>query len=319
MPVHPQLQALLDGLAALDPPPMAEQSPEAVRAAYDQLASADAGRPEVAAVEDRTIPVLGGDLAMRVYTPEAAADAPSGTTRFGALVWFHGGGWVIGNLETADATCRKLCRGAGVVVVSVDYRLAPEHPYPAGLEDAWAGLEWVAANAAVLGVDGERLAVGGDSAGGNLAAVVALRARDLGALALRHQLLVYPATDLRMGHPSIAENGEGYFLTREAMHWFAGHYLGPDRALGDPADPAVSPLLADDLSGVAPAHVITAEYDPLRDEGDAYAARLADAGVAVAHDPSPGMIHGFFGMGAIAPVADEAVSRAAERLREALA
>nr|MBA2282845.1 alpha/beta hydrolase [Acidimicrobiia bacterium] len=269
--VDPVLKTLLDQLAALGGPGVETMTPDDARANY-QLMVVMAGAPEeVASAVDGEV----AGVPVRTYRP--AGGDPVGT-----LAWFHGGGWVIGNLESADATCRKLCRGAGVVVVSVDYRLAPEHPYPAGLEDAWAGLEWVAANAAVLGVDGERLAVGGDSAGGNLAALVALRARDLGAPILRHQLLVYPATDLRMGHPSIAENGDGYFLTREAMSWFADHYLGPDRSHGDPADPAVSPLLADDLLGVAPGHVITAELDPLRDEGDAYAARLADAGVAVA-------------------------------------
>lgn len=310
MPVVPEIQALLDQLAAA-PLDLATVQPDEMRALYGALAAFDGPRPEVGAVEDRTVPGPAGVIPVRVYRPEGAARPP-------VLVWFHGGGWVIGDIETADVTCRKLCQRAGVAVVSVGYRLAPEHPCPAASDDAWAAATWVAAHGDELGVDGARLAVGGDSAGGNLAALVAVRARDEGAPAVAHQLLVYPATDLRLGHPSVEENGQGYFLTEDTMRWFRAHYLGDDLRHGDPSSPEVSPLLVDDLSGVAPAQVLTAEYDPLRDEGDAYAARLADAGVPVEHVPHAGLVHGFFAMGGLAPVADEAVAAAAERLRRAL-
>lgn len=310
MPVVPEIQVLLDQLAAA-PIDMATVTPDAMRMMYQVIAAARGEVAEVEAVEDRDLDGPGGALPVRIYRPRGDGPAP-------VLVWYHGGGWVIGDIATSDATARRLCAEAGAVVVSVGYRLAPEHPYPAGPDDAWAALGWVAAHAAEIGGDPARLAVGGDSAGGNLAALVALRARDEGGPALRHQLLVYPATDLAMDHPSIHENGEGYFLTEAAMLWFADHYLGADRQHGDPASPAVSPLRAE-VAGVAPAQVLTAEFDPLRDEGDAYAARLAEAGVPVDHVPHPGLIHGFFSMGSLSPDADEATAAAIDRLRAALA
>jgi acetyl esterase len=311
MPVDPQIQVVLDMLAAVEAPPFSEQTPAQVRESYGAMSAAELGQPEVGAVSDRTIPGPAGDIPVRVYRPEG--DGP-----FGGLVFYHGGGWVIGDLDTHDPLCRQLCLQAGVVVVSVDYRLAPEHRYPAPTEDSWAALQWVAANAAELEIDPDRLAIGGDSAGGNISALIAIRARDEGGPALRLQLLVYPATDLTMEHPSIKENGEGYFLTEESMVWFTGHYLGVDREHGDPTDAVISPLRAKSLAGVAPARVITAEFDPLRDEGDAYAARLADEGVEVEHDRNPGMIHGFFQMGALSPAAAAAISRAADHLKRAI-
>ena len=320
MPVDPQIQVVLDAMAALEAPPIAEQTPDEVRRAFRTFAAAEAGRPAVGPVTDQVIVGPDSELTLRVYLP--VGTVPGGGrpgSAPGVLVWFHGGGWVIGDLETADGSCRQLCQQAGVAVVSVDYRLAPEHPYPAAFQDAWAATEWVAANAAVIGVDASRMAVGGDSAGGNLAALVAIRARDVGAPVLQHQLLVYPATDLTMSHPSIVENGEGYFLTQEAMAWFMDCYLGADRSHADPSRPEVSPLFAGDLAGVAPAHIITAEFDPLLDEGNAYAAALSKAGVAVDHDTNPGMIHGFFAMGAFSPAAEVVVTRAADRVRAALA
>ena len=274
MPVDPQIQAVLDALAALEAPEFSEQTPAQVREAFKAFSMAGAGEPEVGSVEDRTIPGPDGPIPVRVFRP-------SGEGTAGGLVYYHGGGWVIGDLDSHDSLCRQFCAGAGVVVVSVDYRLAPEHPCPAASEDAWAALGWVAANADELGIDTGRLAVGGDSAGGNLAALMALRARDAGGPALGLQVLIYPATDLVMAHPSITENGEGYFLTAESMQWFCGHYLGVDREHGDPTDATVSPLRANSLAGVAPARVVTAEFDPLRDEGNAYAAALEAAGVPV--------------------------------------
>jgi acetyl esterase len=311
MPVDPQIQGILDALASLDAPDFAEQTPAQVREAYAAFSAAGAGEPEVASVEDRTIPGPGGDIPVRVYRPSGGGTA-------GGLVYYHGGGWVIGDLDSHDSLCRRFCAGAGVVVVSVDYRLAPEHPYPAATDDAWAALQWVHANAGALGIDPERVAIGGDSAGGNLAALVALRARDEGGPAVALQVLIYPATDLVMEHPSITENGEGYFLTKASMVWFAGHYLGPDGEHGDATGAGVSPLRAASLAGVAPARVITAEFDPLRDEGDAYAARLADEGVEVEHDTNAGMIHGFFQMAPLAPSCGPAVDRAVDHVKRAI-
>jgi acetyl esterase len=311
VPVDPQIKILLDAMAELEAPTMADQTPEQVREQFAAFATMGAGQPEVGSVEDRTIPGPDVPVGVRVYRPEG--DGP-----FGGLVFYHGGGWVIGDLESHDSLCRQLCSGAGVVVVSVDYRLAPEHPCPAGSRDAWTALQWVAANGSELGIDTGRLAVGGDSAGGNLSALVALRARDEGGPDLRLQLLIYPATDLTFESPSIKENGDGYFLTAESMHWFCDHYLGVDRQHGDPNDGTVSPLRAASLAGAAPARVVTAEFDPLRDEGDAYAARLAKDDVEVEHDTNPGMIHGFFQMGAMAPAANAAVERAVEHVRRAI-
>jgi len=311
MPVDPQIKVVLDMLATMEAPPFSEQTPAQVRESYAAMSAAELGQPEVGSVVDRSIPGPAGDVAVRVYRP--AGDGP-----FGGLVFYHGGGWVIGDLDTHDPLCRQLCLQAGVVVVSVDYRLAPEHTYPAGTDDSWAALQWVASNAAELEVDPDRLAIGGDSAGGNISALMAIRARDEGGPALRLQLLIYPATDLTMEHPSIKENGVGYFLTEESMVWFTGHYIGADREHGDPTDAQLSPLRAESLAEVAPARVITAEFDPLRDEGDAYAARLADEGVEVEHDQNPGMIHGFFQMGALSPAASDAISRAADHLKRAI-
>ena len=307
MPVDPSIQVLLDSLAGTDTPDLSEQSVEEARAMMAMLTLVD-GEPEpVDDVTTRTIPGPAGDIPVRIYRNRSERAQP-------VLVWYHGGGWVIGDLESGDPTARKLANRSGALVVSVAYRLAPEHPFPAGVDDCWAALEWVAANAAEIGGDPARLAVGGDSAGGNLAAVVAVTAAATGAPALRHQLLVYPAVDLTLSHPSIDDNGEDYLLTKKAMIWFVDHYLGEQ----DPKDPRVSPLFVDDLSGVAPATVYTAEFDPLRDEGNAYAERLTDAGVDCEHRCFDGMIHGFFGMGTITPVALEAMDAASARLRIAL-
>jgi acetyl esterase len=250
-----------------------------------------APRMEVGAVE----PVTDGPVPMRIYRP---AGEPLGT-----LVFFHGGGFVIGDLESHDAQCRILCAKSEVVVVSVDYRLAPEHPFPAGLEDAEAALGWAMAN------EEGPFVVGGDSAGGNLAAVVARPE-------LAAQLLIYPVTDMVTEHPSIEENAEGLFLTREDMEWFHGHYLGGDEALR--SDPRASPALRGDLKGLPPALIYTAEYDPLRDDGNAYAEALSAAGVKVVHRCFEGLIHGFFALGPVSQAAAGAVERVCEDLRDVL-
>ena len=307
MPVDANLAAMLDAMAGADPVELSDMSVDEARSMMGMLALVD-GEPEpVAEVTDRVVPGPGGDIPVRVYR------GPAGDEPLGILVWYHGGGWVIGDLDSADTTARKLAGRAGIVVVSVDYRLAPEHPFPAGPDDCWAVLEWVVAHGTELGGDPTRLAIGGDSAGGNLSAVTAVAARDAG-IALRHQLLVYPATDLTLSSPSITTNGEGYLLTGKAMKWFGDHYLQGQ----DPTDPKVSPAYTPDLAGVAPATVYTAEFDPLRDEGNAYAEQLAGADVPTELICWPGMIHGFFALSTVTPVTNQAIDAASARLRTAL-
>jgi acetyl esterase len=247
---------------------------------------------------------------LRLY--RGAATAAGGTLP--ALVYFHGGGWVIGDLDTHDSLCRHLANAARCIVVAVDYRLAPEHKFPAAVEDCFAATSWVAREAVALGIDRERLAVGGDSAGGNLAAVVSLIARDRGAPKLRCQALLYPAVECGMTHPSHDRFAEGYLLTRPTMRWFYEHYL---REPADIDDWRASPLRADDLSGVAPALVLTAGNDVLRDEGEAYARRLQEAGVAVQLRHFPDQIHGFLTMGKIIEAAQPALDDIAAALQAA--
>lgn len=309
MPVHPQVQTLLDMLAQMGGPAMSETSPDEARAMYRAMGAMETGE-EVARVDDRVVPTPDGDVPVRCYTPSAAIGEAHGV-----LVWLHGGGWVIGDIETADATCRALANRAGCVVVSVDYRLAPEHPSPAALDDCLAALMWTVENFELLGVDASRVAIGGDSAGGHLAALVCQRVRADFGPDIDFQLLVYPVTDMTQSHPSIAENAEGYLLTRDTMEWFRQHYLGD----GDRTDPAVSPWHAPDLSGLPPALVITAEFDPLRDEGEAYAARLQEAGVPTTLMRFDGQIHGFFAMPTLLDDAKVALDAAGAALRAALA
>jgi acetyl esterase len=308
MPLDPGLKLVLDQLAANPGPQLHELPVEQARAFFDQM---QLPRPEVKIAEavDRRIPGPAGEIPVRVYRPEGEAPLP-------ALVYFHGGGWVIGSLETHDGSCRDLANRIGCVVVSVDYRLAPEARYPAAAEDCYAATKWVAENAKALGVDASRIGIGGDSAGGNLTAVVALMARDRRGPALRHQLLIYPVTDADFSRPSYRENAEGYLLTARAMEWFWGHYV-PDAAQRQ--DPYAAPLRAKDLSGLPPAFVLTAEYDPLRDEGEAFAARLQQAGVPTRLQRYDGAIHGFFAMGLLAEVARRAIDDAAAEARRALA
>ena len=261
----------------------------------------------VAKTQDVLIPGPGGEIPARVYTPEGQGPHP-------ILVYFHGGGWVIGNIETHDGTCRDLCAGAAALVISVDYRLAPENRFPAAPEDCYAATLWAEKEATSLGGDPKRIAVGGDSAGGNLAAVTALMIRERGGPALCHQLLVYPVTDHSFSTVSYAENGEGYFLTQELMEWFWKKYL-PEGSSGD--DPLASPLRAGDLSGLPSATVLTAEFDPLRDEGELYAERLKEAGVDTQLTRYDGLFHGFFGMGAAMDRARDAMNETAGALARA--
>jgi acetyl esterase len=240
---------------------------------------------------------------------------PSDEPALPALVWFHGGGWTIGSLETHDNTCRSLANAVGCIVVSVDYRLAPEHKFPAAADDAFAATQWVAEHAAELGGDPDRIAVGGDSAGGNLAAVVSLLARDAGGPAVVFELLVYPVTDHEFESPSMRENAKGYFLELESMRWFYNQYL---RDESDGADWRFSPARAADLSGLPPAFVLTAEFDPLRDQGEAYARQLESAGCAVEARRYDGVFHGFFGMRDLMDTAQQAFDDVTKSLRRAL-
>ena len=257
VPVHPQVQPFLDALAQVDGRPTSSLAPDEARAVYRALHAVEPGE-EIQRVDERHVPTPDGDIPVRVYTP-----ADSVGTNRGVLLWLHGGGWVVGDLETADATCRALANRAGAVVVSVDYRRAPEHQAPAALEDALAALTWTVENGELLGVDVTKVAVGGDSAGGNLAALLCQRVRDEFGPDIDFQVLVYPVTDLTLAHPSIDENAEGYFLTKDTMAWFVDCYLGDQER----KDAAVSPLYAESLAGLPRALVITAEYDPLPRRG----------------------------------------------------
>jgi acetyl esterase len=303
MPLDPTTEALLAQMAEAEAPAMTEVPPPAAREMYRAM-QPPAPEIEVGAVEDRSVPGPDGDVPIRVYRP--AGDGP-----FGLHVFFHGGGWVIGDLDTHDADCRELCVGAGVVVVAVDYRLAPEHPFPAAPEDCYAATVWAAEHAGELGARPGPISVGGDSAGGNLAAVVSLLARDRGGPEIALQLLVYPVTDAAMDTASFTENGDGYMLTAEGMHWFWDHYC----TVADRTDPRASPMRAPDLSGLPRALVMTAEYDPLRDEGEAFARRLQEAGVTAEVQRYDGLIHGFFSMGRMIPAARPGIEAACAALR----
>lgn len=307
MPLDPQVQAMLDQMAAADQPALHESSPAEARAFMTALAGLGKYPDPLAAIENRSIPGPAGPMPVRVYTPQTAQPLP-------VVVFFHGGGWVIGGIDSHDSTCQQLATMVPAVVVSVDYRLAPENPFPAAVDDCLAATRWVHGHAAELGADPSRLAVAGDSAGGNLAAVISLKARDEGGPPIVFQLLVYPATDLTRSFASHIENGEGYLLTNDAIEWFLNHYL-PE---AERKNPDASPHFADDLSGLPPALIITAEFDPLRDEGEAYADRLCDAGVAAAASRYDGMIHGFFGMDLVLEAAGRAVQEAATALHRAL-
>ncbi|MCL4801014.1 MAG: alpha/beta hydrolase [Burkholderiales bacterium] len=309
--LDPQAAAVLERAARANLPPYAGLGAAAARALYRetraQLAPAP---PEVERVEDLQAAGPAGAIPVRLYRALGAAPEE----RLPALVYFHGGGWTIGDLDTHDVVCRELANLARCAVVSVAYRLAPEHKFPAAVEDALAATRWVARMADALGLDAARLAVGGDSAGGNLAAVAAIALRDAGGPPLVAQVLIYPATDLAADAPSHFEFAEGHMLTRESIGWFTGNYL---RDPADAADWRASPLRAPDLARLPPAYVATAGFDPLRDEGRAYADRLHAAGVSVTYECFEGMIHGFVTMGGVIAAAHHALYRAATVLRQA--
>jgi acetyl esterase len=309
MALDPNMKQLLDQIEAMDAPPLWELTPAQARTTMDMMVGMMGAGEDVGSVEDRTIDLGDRTLPVRVYRPESAGDGAAPT-----LVYFHGGGFVIGSLTSHDRDCRALANRGACQVIAVDYRLAPEHPWPAAPDDAIAALEHVVAHAPELGVDAAHLAVGGDSAGGNLAAIVALHARDAG-IPLKLQLLIYPAVAAAdADYPSRTENAVGYMLDPEAIEWFLKAYY-PD---GAPTDWRCAPMLAASHEGVAPALVITAEYDPLRDEGEDYARRLEAAGVPAKATRYDGLIHGFFGMGALVPAANAAVDEAGAALHDAL-
>lgn len=303
----PEIQAVLDALEEQNVPELNTLSVDDARGLLVDLFSfPDDEMASVASVTDGTVPGRNGGIPVRTYTPRG--DGP-----FPLFVYYHGGGWILGNLDTHDAVCRALASATDCVVASVDYELAPESPFPGPVGDCYDATQYLAAHAAEYGADPDRLVVGGDSAGGNLAAAVTLRARDDDGPAIDHQVLIYPATDCAFDTDSYAENASGYFLTKADMEWFWDHYLPTEF---DGMNPYASPLRARTLEGLPSASVITAGFDPLRDEGAAYADRLGDAGVPVSHHHHEGAIHGFFGMlvEPSVPQAHEAVDQVAADL-----
>jgi acetyl esterase len=309
MPLDPQAQALLDQIAASSTPHLSQLKPPEARAAFEAFKRMVGAQDlPIGRTEDRKIPGPVGEIGVRIYTPIAA-----GVAALPGLVFFHGGGFVLGSLETHDPLCRQLANEAGARVVSVDYRLAPENKFPAAVEDAFAALKFIEANAMAFDIDPNRIAVGGDSAGGNLAAVAALMARDAGGPRLVYQMLLYPVTDFGLETSSHAEFAQGYSLDRELMEWFASHYAHADNY----QDYRASPLRAAAFHGLPPALVVTAGHDPLRDEGRLYAEKLEAAGVPVVHRDYPGQIHGFMGMTGVIDEGRAAIRTAAADLKKA--
>jgi acetyl esterase len=306
MPLDPQLQQMRDRRERDNVTPVHTMSLEAARAADLASIQAAGGSPEpVHEVTDHWLPGPDGDLQLRVYRPSADGPLP-------VLMYFFGGGWVLGTVDTADGIARNLANAAGCIVAVAGYRLAPEHPFPAAIEDCWAATSWVAANAAQLGADPARIAVGGDGAGGNLAAALTLMAQEAGDLKLVGQLLVYPNTDQLADDESLRENSDPWLFNHHSVRWYREHYLAdPD----DATNPLASPLRAESLRGLPPALVITAEFDPLRDQGERYARRLAEDGVPVAVTRYEGMVHGFFAMAGTVDASQVALAQAAKQLR----
>ncbi len=306
MPLDPQMQAVRDQRERDHVPPLYAMSLTDARAADLASIRESGGEAEpVYEVTDLMISGPGGDLPLRLYRPSGERPLP-------ALLYFFGGGWVLGTIDTADGVSRSLANSSGALVAVVGYRLAPEHPFPAAIDDCYAAVRWVAEHAAQVGADPARLAVGGDSAGGNLAAAVALRAR-AGGPPLAGQLLVYPNTDQLADDQSMRAADDPFLFNRRSVAWYRQHYLADP---ADAANPLASPLRSESLAGLPPALVITAEYDPLRDQGEAYARRLADDGVQVELSRYPGMAHGFFTMAGAVDASRSAIAEAASRLRE---
>ena len=316
--LHPQARALLDLIEKTGAPPTHTLTPAEARKMYrDRRGYTQPLPPEVASVRDASAPGPHGAIPLRIYRPMcragSAGSAPGAVLP--VLVFYHGGGWTIGDLDTHDTLCRELCNGSGACVVAVDYRMGPEHRFPAAVDDCIAAAYWVQREAAALQIDPARIAVGGDSAGGNLAAVVALAARDAGDLPLVYQLLIYPATDMRRNAPSHLANGQGYLLTSDSMAYFHDHYMG---GVTQDTDWRASPLHATSLAKLPPALVLTAGFDPLCDEGKAYAVRLTDEGNRAMYVCFERQIHGFITMGRVFDEANTAVALCAAELKRAL-
>ena len=308
--LDPNAAAILRLIAEKGVPPMHAEPPPLARKTYrNRRFFAQSEPPTVSLIHDKRIPGPGGELGIRIYR-----GAPGDDER-GALVFFHGGGWVIGDLDTHDILCRQLALAGGFSVISVDYRLGPEHRFPAAVDDCVAATRWVREHAQALRIHPDRIAVGGDSAGGNLAAVVSIALREAGEKWLRFQLLIYPASDMRQIADSHQRNGEGYLLTNDSVRWFRDHYMGTE---GDWSDWRASPLLATDLSGLPSALVITAGFDPLRDEGRQYADALSAAGTPTQYVCFERQIHGFVNMMRVIPEANTAIRMAADATARAL-
>jgi acetyl esterase len=308
MAIHPQCKSFLDALASSGGKPLEELPVAEARMVPRALVDLGGPEPQVARVENRAIPGPAQPIPLRVYWPVLGERLP-------ALMFFHGGGFVICDLDSHDKQCRALANASGCVVIAVDYRLAPEHKFPAAPEDAYAATRYVAEHAAEFGVDPDRIAVGGDSAGGNLATVVALMARDRGGPSVKFQLMVYPLVDFDDESPSMREYARDHFLTRDSMDWFRAQYLA---TAADAKLPYASPMNAPDLSGLPAALIITAGLDPLRDQGEAYARKLQAAGVPVELKRYEGMIHVFINLGGIVDAGREAIADAGSALRHAL-
>jgi acetyl esterase len=302
--LDPTVRFLLEAIAAEGNPPLESFSQVEARKVAEEAMKLVGGKMEpLRSIENLRILGPAGEIPIRIYTPESPAPHP-------ALLYFHGGGWVVCNLDTHDVVCSALAHRAGAVVIAVDYRLAPEHKFPAAVIDCYAATLWVASKAEKLGVDPKRISVSGDSAGGNLAAVMSLKGRDENGPAIALQVMVYPVTDLSsFDTQSYQEFGEDHYLTKKEMEWFRDHYL---RNMDDARDPQASPLLAKDLTRLPPALIITAECDPLCDEGAAYAKRLSGAGVPVTYTCYPGMIHPFFSLSGVIPQAFDALQQVAD-------
>jgi acetyl esterase len=305
--LDPNVRTLLEWIASLDLPPLETLSAAEARARVSENRAPLTGTMEaLRSVENLRIPGPSGEIPIRVYTPEEGGNGVG-------VVYFHGGGWVVCDLDTHDVPCSGIAHRSGAVVVSIDYRRAPEHKFPAAVDDSYAALLWVAANTSRLGIDPNKICVCGDSAGGNLATVSAIKSRDENGPKLAFQALVYPVTDLSSFETgSYDEFAEDHYLTRSLMEWFRNHYLADP---GDARNPHASPLLARDLGGLPPALVITAECDPLRDEGEAYAKRLRDAGVEVTLKRYDGMIHPFFSLAGALAQAGEAYRQIADAIQ----
>jgi acetyl esterase/lipase len=312
MVLDPQAKALLAKLAEQGLPSTDEMSLPHAREAVLMFEELEGEPQPVAQVRDLTVPGPAGELPVRLYTPHLA---PQGTRPTPLVVFFHGGGWVRGSVEIADRPCRALANTSGCTVASVEYRLAPESKFPAAAEDCYAVVSWLAKHAGELDSDSERVAIAGDSAGGNLAAAVALMARDRGGPSLSYQVLIYPATDARGDYPSRRENAEGYFLTTRAMEWYWRHYLSDDASRDNPY---VSPLRAVNHSDLPPALIVTCEYDPLRDEGEAYGEKLREAGVPVKVSRYEGMVHGILWMGGMIDRTEDLIEEMGRELGAAL-